>query len=45
MTGAWVAVLVTAAGCYALTLTGLIVPRGVLDNPRVRRTRPRIRLR
>jgi predicted branched-subunit amino acid permease/branched-subunit amino acid transport protein len=37
MTGIWVAVLVTAAGCYALKLTGLIVPRGVLDNPRVRR--------
>ena len=37
MTGAWVAVLATAAGCYALKLTGLIVPRGVLDNPRVRR--------
>ncbi len=37
MTGAWVAVLVTAAGCYALKLTGLIVPRGVLGNPRVRR--------
>ena len=37
MTGIWVAVLVTAAGCYALKLTGLIVPRGVLANPRVRR--------
>src|SRR5262249_24174222 len=37
MTGIWVAVLVTVAGCYALKLTGLIVPRGVLDNPRVRR--------
>jgi branched-subunit amino acid transport protein len=37
VTGIWVAVLVTAAGCYALKLTGLIVPRGVLANPRVRR--------
>jgi branched-subunit amino acid transport protein len=37
MTGIWVAVLVTAAGCYALKLTGLVVPRGVLGNPRVRR--------
>jgi branched chain amino acid efflux pump len=37
VTGVWVAVLVTAAGCYALKLTGLVVPRGVLSNPRVRR--------
>ena len=37
MTGTWVAVLVTAAGCYALKLTGLTVPRSVLNNPRVRR--------
>jgi branched-subunit amino acid transport protein len=37
VTGTWVAVLVTAAGCYALKLAGLIVPRGVLGNPRVRR--------
>jgi len=37
MTGIWVAVLVTAAGCYALKLTGLVVPRTVLGNPRVRR--------
>jgi branched-subunit amino acid transport protein len=37
VTGTWVAVLVTAAGCYALKLTGLTVPRSVLDNPRVRR--------
>jgi len=33
----WVAVLATAAGCYALKLTGLTVPRSVLNNPRVRR--------
>ena len=37
MTGIWIAVLATAAGCYALKLTGLTVPRSVLDNPRVRR--------
>lgn len=37
MSGIWVAVLVTAAGCYALKLTGLVVPRSVLGNPRVRR--------
>ena len=37
MTGTWEAVLVTAAGCYLLKLTGLTVPRSVLDNPRVRR--------
>jgi branched-subunit amino acid transport protein len=37
VTGTWVAVLVTAAGCYALKLTGLTVPRSALDNPRVRR--------
>ena len=37
MTGIWVAVLVTAAGCYAFKLTGLTVPRSVLNNPRVRR--------
>jgi branched-subunit amino acid transport protein len=37
VTGIWVAVLVTAAGCYGLKLTGLTVPRSVLNNPRVRR--------
>jgi branched-subunit amino acid transport protein len=37
MTAVWGAVLVTAAGCYALKLTGLVVPKGVLSNPRVRR--------
>ena len=37
MTAVWVAVLVTAAGCYALKLTGLVVPGSVLANPRVRR--------
>jgi branched-subunit amino acid transport protein len=37
VTGTWVAVLVMAAGCYAFKLTGLTVPRRVLDHPRVRR--------
>jgi branched-subunit amino acid transport protein len=37
VTGTWVAVLVTAAGCYLLKLAGLTVPRSVLDNPKVRR--------
>jgi len=33
----WAAVLVTAAGCYALKLAGLSVPDNVLDRPVVRR--------
>jgi branched-subunit amino acid transport protein len=37
VTGIWIAVLATAAGCYALKLTGLTVPRSLLNNPRVRR--------
>jgi branched-subunit amino acid transport protein len=37
MTGIWIAVLATAAGCYALKLAGLTVPERVLGNPRVRR--------
>ena len=37
MTGAWIAVLVTSAGCYALKLAGLTVPRRVLDHRRMRR--------
>jgi branched-subunit amino acid transport protein len=37
MTGVWIAVLVTAGGCYALKLAGLTVPQRVLANPRVRR--------
>ncbi|HSR82889.1 MAG TPA: AzlD domain-containing protein [Streptosporangiaceae bacterium] len=37
MTGAWIAVLATAAGCYALKLAGLTVPQRVLASPRVRR--------
>lgn len=37
MTGIWIAVLATAAGCYALKLAGLTVPQRVLASPRVRR--------
>lgn len=33
----WVGVLVAAAGCYGLKLTGLSVPARVLDDPRVQR--------
>jgi branched-subunit amino acid transport protein len=33
----WVAILVTAAGCYLLKLTGLSVPTKVLDRPLVQR--------
>ena len=33
----WLAVLATSAGCYLLKLTGLTVPRRVLDRPLVRR--------
>jgi branched-subunit amino acid transport protein len=37
VTGIWVAVLATAAGCYALKLAGLTVPARVLANRTVRR--------
>ncbi|WP_405654764.1 AzlD domain-containing protein [Streptomyces sp. NBC_01386] len=33
----WVAVAVTAVGCYAVKLIGLLVPAGVLERPVVRR--------
>jgi hypothetical protein len=33
----WLAILVTAVGCYALKLGGLLVPARVLDHPVVRR--------
>ncbi len=33
----WLAVLCTSAGCYALKLAGLTVPRRLLDHPRMRR--------
>lgn len=34
---AWIAVIATALGCYALKLGGLVTPQRVLDDPRVRR--------
>jgi branched-subunit amino acid transport protein len=37
VTGLWIAVLATAAGCYALKLAGLTVPERVLGSARVRR--------
>lgn len=33
----WLPVIATSAGCYALKLAGLTVPRGILDRPQVRR--------
>jgi hypothetical protein len=33
----WAAILVTAAGCYALKLAGLSVPHAWLDHPAVAR--------
>jgi branched-subunit amino acid transport protein len=37
VSGAWIAVLATAGGCYLLKLAGLTVPQRVLASPRVRR--------
>lgn len=33
----WIAIVVTAVGCYAVKLAGLLVPAGVLERPLVRR--------
>jgi branched-subunit amino acid transport protein len=33
----WIAIAVTAVGCYAVKLLGLSVPAGLLDRPVVRR--------
>ncbi|WP_037856852.1 AzlD domain-containing protein [Streptomyces sp. NRRL S-340] len=33
----WTAVAVTALGCYAVKLAGLLVPAGALERPLVRR--------
>ena len=33
----WLAVIATSAGCYALKLAGLTVPRSILDRPQARR--------
>jgi len=37
VSGSWIAVLATAAGCYALKLAGLTIPERVLSNARLRR--------
>jgi len=37
VSGTWIAVLVTAAGCYGLKLAGLTAPQRVLASARVRR--------
>lgn len=37
MSPLWIAVLVTAFGCYALKLAGVALPQRLLENPRVRR--------
>lgn len=37
MSALWVAVLVTAVGCYLLKLAGLSVPQAVLEHPVVER--------
>jgi branched-subunit amino acid transport protein len=37
VTGTWIAVLATAAGCYGLKLAGLTVPQRLLASARVRR--------
>jgi branched-subunit amino acid transport protein len=37
VTGIWIAVLATSAGCYALKLAGLTVPERALHHPRARR--------
>ncbi|MDI3386421.1 AzlD domain-containing protein [Streptomyces sp. B-S-A8] len=33
----WLAIALTAAGCYAVKLLGLLVPAGVLERPLVQR--------
>ncbi|MEI5101231.1 AzlD domain-containing protein [Streptomyces sp. PmtG] len=34
----WIAIAVTAVGCYAVKLAGLLVPAGALERPLVKRT-------
>ncbi|WP_067186544.1 AzlD domain-containing protein [Microtetraspora niveoalba] len=36
----WIAIAVTAVGCYAIKLLGLSVPAGLLERPLVRRLAP-----
>ncbi|WP_156726343.1 AzlD domain-containing protein [Streptomyces apocyni] len=33
----WIAIAVTAVGCYAVKLLGLLVPAGVVERPLVKR--------
>ncbi|MEU5697686.1 AzlD domain-containing protein [Streptomyces aurantiacus] len=33
----WIAIAVTAVGCYAVKLIGLLIPAGVLERPLVQR--------
>ncbi|MBD0707756.1 MULTISPECIES: AzlD domain-containing protein [unclassified Streptomyces] len=33
----WIAIVLTAAGCYLVKLIGLLVPAGALERPLVRR--------
>ncbi|MFF4535915.1 AzlD domain-containing protein [Streptomyces aureus] len=33
----WIAIAVTAVGCYAVKLVGLLIPAGVLERPLVQR--------
>lgn len=33
----WIAIVVTAVGCYAVKLIGRMVPEGVLERPLVQR--------
>jgi branched-subunit amino acid transport protein len=37
VSGAWIAVLVTSAGCYVLKLAGLTIPERLLSNALLRR--------
>lgn len=37
MSGTWLAIVATAAGCYAAKLLGLSMPAGLLERPLVRR--------
>ncbi len=38
----WLAILLTAAGCYALKLSGLLVPARILARPAVQRVADRL---
>jgi branched-subunit amino acid transport protein len=33
----WIAIIATGLGCYALKLTGLLIPQRILDDRRIRR--------